>query len=196
MRQILFLHGGDSFLSYDEYMSALCARQPDYERLKYHPRWREWIAVQLPEIHVLTPTMPNSDNAQYKEWQIYFEKLIPFLEDDFIIVGHSLGAMFLAKYLHSHTLPRKARKIILIAGRHGRNNEPGCGNFEFASAAGLERSANEVHLFHSEDDPIVPYKDVLKFHQDIPGSMVHSFKNRGHFIDSTFPEMLELLKQK
>lgn len=194
MCQILFLHGGDSFSSYDAYLAALKARKPDYEQLKYHPRWREWIANQMSNDDVMTPTMPNSDNAQYDEWVIYFEKLLTFLHDDFTIVGHSLGAMFLAKYLHSTVLPIKAHRIILIAGRYGQHTNEDNGSFTVTSARGLERSAHEVHLFHSEDDPVVPYDDMSKFHRDIPVSIVHSFTNRGHFIDSTFPEILDLIK--
>jgi predicted alpha/beta hydrolase family esterase len=196
MQQILFLHGGDSFSSRGAYLSSLNARILDYERLKYHPRWREWIATQLPYDDVLTPTMPNSDNAQYEEWVIYFEKIIPLLKGDFTIVGHSLGAMFLAKYLHSQTLPRKARKVILVAGRYGSSPHEDTGSFTVNSARGVEKSAHSVHLFHSVDDPVVPYEDMERFQSDIIGAQTHSFTTRGHFVDTTFPEMLVLLQQK
>jgi predicted alpha/beta hydrolase family esterase len=196
MQQILFLHGGDSFSSRSAYLESLNARTLDYERLKYHPRWREWIATQLPDDDVLTPTMPNSDNAQYDEWVIYFEKIIPLLRDNFTIVGHSLGAMFLAKYLHTHTLARKAQKIIMVAGQYGLSPDDDTGSFTVTSARGVENSTLSVHLFHSSDDPVVPYDSMAKFHADIDGSHVHPFSTRGHFIDTTFPEMLDLLKQK
>ena len=195
MQQILFLHGGESFLSYDAYLDSLMSRELSYDRLKYSPKWREWIAQQLPGDDVLLPTMPNGYNAQFNEWKIYFEKIVPFLHDDFTIIGHSLGAMFLAKYFEESRLPTKARRIILIAGRHGGPAEEN-GSFHVTSSARLSQNSHEVHLFHSMDDPVVPYEDMRKFKNDMPQAIVHSFTDRGHFNDPTFPEMLELLKQK
>ncbi len=193
MKQILFLHGGESFGSYEEYLAWLKAKEIDYERLKYAPRWREWIAQQAKGCDILTPTMPNGFNAVYDEWVIYFEKILPLLTGDVTLVGHSLGGMFLAKYFHTHTLDKKVHRIVLIAARYGGEED---GSFVVTSAKNLDESAEEVHLFHSEDDPFVPYADMAKFKKDIPNAIVHSFKSRGHFIDPTFPEILELVTQK
>ncbi len=190
MKQILFLHGGDSFSSYDEYVECLKSKELDYDRLKYAPRWREWIAQQATDCDVLVPTMPNGFNAVYEEWVIYFEKILPLLTGDVTIVGHSLGGMFLAKYFHNNTLPKKIRRIVIVAARY-RGDEDG--SFIVTSAKGVEKSAEEVHLFHSEDDPLVPYENMAEFKKDIPSAVVHTFKTRGHFIDPTFPEMLKLV---
>lgn len=196
MQQILFLHGGNSFDSYEAYIASLKKSEVHYDRILCSQHWREWVATQLPNDDILTPTMPNGYNAQYDEWVIYFEKIVPFLRDDFTLVGHSLGAMFLAKYLHETVLPTKANKIVLVAGVYGEHAGESNGSFTVKSASGVERSCDEVHLFHSEDDPVVPYGDLEKFHRDIPSAVIHSFKTRGHFVGSTFPEMLDLLKQK
>ena len=193
MKQILFLHGGESFSSYDSYLEWLKNKQLNYENLKYAPRWREWVAQQATNCDVLTPNMPNAFNAVYDEWMIYFEKILPMLTGDVTLVGHSLGGMFLARYFHDHTLPKKVHRIVLVAARYGGNED---GSFVVTSAKGIEKSAEEVHLFHSEDDPLVPYADMAKFKKDIPSAIAHSFKTRGHFVDSTFPEMLELITQK
>lgn len=196
MKQVVIIHGGDSFSSYDAYLTALKTRDVDYDRLKYHQRWREWIAVQLPNDDVLLPTFPNGSNANYDEWAIYFKKLIPFLQDGYVLVGHSLGAMFLAKYLHEHILPSKARRIILVAAQHGMQEGDDVGSFAVTSASGVEQSTDEVHLFHSEDDPVVPYTSLSHMAADIPTATIHTYTDRGHFNDTTFPEILALLQQK
>lgn len=193
MQQILFLHGGDSFSSHDAYINSLKNRTLDYERLKYSPRWREWIASQLPSDDILTPTMPNGFSAQYDEWVIYFEKILPFLTQQTTLVGHSLGGMFLAKYFNTHTLPQKIRKIILIAAAYGDDEDSG--SFAVTSAIGVDRSTDEIHLFHSKDDTVVPYSHMAKFKKDLPSAIVHSYSDRGHFNQASFPEFLELVKQ-
>ena len=196
MRQILFIHGGNSYPTHEEYLEDLRSSEIDYERLKYSKRWREWIAEQLPNDDVLLPIFPNGTNAQYEEWAIYFEKILPFLKDGYSLVGHSLGGMFLAKYLHYNTLPVKARQIILIAARYGESAEDSSGSFLVESATGVEKSAREIHLFHSTDDLVVDYDSLARFASDIPSAKLHSFTDRGHFNDTTFPEVLDILKQK
>lgn len=195
MKQILIIHGGESYSSYDVYLRHLKSVEIDYERLKPQQKWKPWIAEQLPDVDVLLPTFPNGSNAVYDEWQIYFKKIIPFLGDDTQLVGHSLGAMFLAKYLHTYTLPKKVRQLILIAGVYDDDFTGDNGSFMPMSATGLERSADKIHLFHSEDDPVVPYAELAKFQRDLPNAITHSFETRGHFLEPTFPELLEILKQ-
>jgi predicted alpha/beta hydrolase family esterase len=196
MSQILFIHGGDSYLSNDEYRENLMSLRIDYERLKYSKMWRSWIAEQLSDDDVLTPSFPNSSNAQYDEWVIYFEKIIPFLKDGYSLVGHSLGGMFLAKYLHTHVLPVKARDIVLIAARYGESDHDTSGSFLVESAVGVDRSADHIHLFHSKDDKVVEFESLALFASDIPPAVTHIFDDRGHFIQPTFPELLEILQQK
>ena len=64
------------------------------------------------------------------------------------------------------------------------------------SAAGLEKSAKEVNLFHSKDDPVVPFTELAKFQRDLPTAKLHIFEDRNHFFQPTFPELKELLEQK
>ncbi len=196
MKQVLIVHGGDSFSSYDAYIRSIKEREIDYERLKsQQKKWKPWIAEQMPEADVLLPTMPNGYNAEFEEWAIYFEKILPFLEDDVQLVGHSLGAMFLAKYLDTKPLRAKVRRLVLIASAYDSDTGD-CGSFLVSSAANLPESAEEIHLFHSQDDPVVPFTELMKFQADLPEAIPHIFTDREHFNQPTFPELLALLKQK
>lgn len=145
---------------------------------------------------MLLPTFPNSFNAAYDEWVVYFEKLFPYFGNDVRLVGHSLGAMFLAKYLHTHVLPQKIRQIVLVAGQYGTRENDDLGSFVVDNAGGLERSADEIHLFYSTDDPVIDFASVHEFKKDIPTAISHEFTDRGHFLAPEFPELLEILKQK
>lgn len=195
MKQIVIIHGGDSFLTHNDYLDDLKNTEVDYERLKPARRWKDTIIEVFSEADILTPSMPNSSNAQFEEWSIWFEKIIPFFGDDVRLIGHSLGAMFLAKYLHLYPLKKPVRQLILLAG--GYNDDVrGYGSFAIDSATGLEKSADEVHLFHSKDDFVVPYSELAKFQADLPTATVHSFEDRNHFLDAEFPELIDVLKQK
>ena len=56
---------------------------------------------------VLIPQMPNSQNARYSEWKILFEKIISILDDEIILIGHSLGGIFLVKYFSENDYAKK-----------------------------------------------------------------------------------------
>lgn len=196
MKQILLIHGGDSYSSYDAYLQDLKSMQLDYARLLPQKKWKQTLSEELPGYDILMPTFPNGYNANYDEWVIYFEKIIPFLTKDAQIIGHSLGAMFLANYLHSHILPVKVRRIILLAGQYGERVGDDMGSFVVKSATGLDINSHEIHLFFSSDDPVIDFASLARFETDIPSAITHKFTDRGHFISETFPELIELLKQK
>lgn len=107
-RQILVIHGGHVYSTYADYVHELKNEKVDLERLKYELDWKDSLAADLgDEYEVLVPSMPNKTNAKYREWKIWFERIVPLLKNDVILVGHSLGGIFLAKYLSLETLPKK-----------------------------------------------------------------------------------------
>lgn len=195
MKQVFLIHGGDSYESYDEYLISLRDLEIDYERLKLRRGWKDWLVDQMPEADILAPQFPNRQNAQYDEWRILFEKLIPFFGEDTHLVGHSLGAMFLAKYLQESPLDKPISQLILVAAGYNSETE-GYGNFRVSSATEMHQSAHQVHLMHSSDDLVVPYTELDKFVDDLPMATVHRFTDRGHFNTETFPELLDILNQK
>lgn len=195
MKQVLLIHGGTSFSLYENYLSYLKAKTLNYDKLTHPLRWKERLADELPDYNVIYPDMPNSTNAVYDEWVIYFEKLLELLEDDAQIIGHSLGAMFLARYFNENTLQRPVKRLLLVAGGYDDESNEDLGSFKVTSAKNVADSALEVHLFHSTDDLVVPFTELAKFQTDLPNAISHTFSDRGHFIDETFPEIVEILRQ-
>jgi len=195
MKQIVIVHGGSSFNNYENYLNNLKNSQLHYERLLWVQKWRDWLAQEMVVADVLLPDFPNKQNADYTEWKIYFEKLLTLLGDDVQLVGYSLGAMFLAKYLHESPLSSPVRRLVLVSPCYDDESVEDLGSFRVTSAIGLEKSAEEIHLFHSKDDPVVPFTELAKFQRDLPTAKVHIFEDRNHFFQPTFPELKELLKK-
>ena len=195
MKQIVVIHGGTTFPSYEDFLTNLKTSELNYERLLASTDWKATLKSHLPNDDILLLSMPNKQNAKYEEWKITFEKIIPFLQNELILVGHSLGAIFLAKYLHENRLPVVAKKVILVAAPYNDESDESLGDFKLISAAGIEQSAEEVHFFFSEDDPIVRIAERSKFIDDIPSATFHTLKDRGHFWQEEFPEIIELIKK-
>lgn len=195
MRQVIVVHGGNEFSSYEGYLSFL--RRFKVENIDYFKRKGDWktnLQKDLgEEYEVLLPEMPDKNWAKYCEWEIWFEKLFPFLNSEVILVGHSLGAAFIAKYLNRNKLPKKVLATFLVAGPYDRNG--GCPMKEFNlpnSLMFLEKLGGKIFIYHSVDDPCVPFSEFVKY-QNVLGhgrAKIAILEGRGHFNQRDFPEII------
>ncbi|MES2749604.1 MAG: hypothetical protein V4606_04400 [Patescibacteria group bacterium] len=190
--QIVFIHGGDSFDTIQEFYEAL--RTWTYNPYKEErKRWRDAIMLATESTHdFIVPSMPNKQNADYIAWAIWFEKVIPFLRDGVILVGHSLGGGFLLRYLSENKLPITISQLHLIAGVIDDVDCPGVGEFGIAVTqwSGFISTIEEIHLWHSSDDEYVPLHHTERLASKCPQAITHYFTDRGHFLQPEFPELL------
>src|SRR5690606_19589856 len=149
MKQVVFIHGGSDFRSYEEFISYIKNEPVKISDCQTKKRWKQTLDQDLgEEYQVFTPEMPNKQNAHYEEWKIWFERLIPFLQNDVILVGHSLGGIFLAKYLSENTFPVAIKATILISAPYDDTNlEPPLGDFKLSnSLTKLAEQGGHIHL--------------------------------------------------
>ena len=136
-RQIIAIHGGDAFPTYKEYLESLRNHEINFENLNTKG-WKRSLGKTLGENYgVVLPEMPNSYNAKYIELCIWFEKFFSIIKDDVILVGHSMGGSFLAKYLSENDFPQKIRATFLVAAPY--NMDEGRELVEFCAPDSLER---------------------------------------------------------
>jgi uncharacterized protein len=192
--QICIIHGGTVFESDEEYQQALRDLTLNYDRLHYAPSWKNWLAEQLPDRDVLLPSMPNKINAKYDDWALYFSKVVPFLCPDAILIGHSLGGIFLAKYFTENPPAKPFAKLILIAAPYDDETGESLKGFKLSNASTLADAFDEIHLFYSTDDPVVPFTEKNTYLRDLPEAKVHVFEDKQHFNTSTFPELIQLTR--
>lgn len=198
--QIWFIGGGnvhDNHESYIQFLQALPTRIGE----KYFD-WKSWIASGLSDkALIIKPNFPDKLNADYEAWKTWFEKYRDFYitaETHLIMIAHSLGGIFLSKYLSENRLLGKMEAIHLIApvfNNEGLNGEV-VGNFAFdpKNLSTLAAQAGAIHIWHSEDDPIVPYAHGLEYKKFLPQSLLHTFQDRGHFINQAhFIELFQTL---
>lgn len=195
MTQVVVIHGGDSFATYEEYLQFL--RDFPIEVVMAGGKgWKSGLVEMLGEgYEVILPSMPNKQNARYEEWRIWFEKYVPFLRDGAVLVGHSLGGSFLARYLAENRLPVSVRGTFLIAAPY--DEDDGRPLHEFAAPASLDLLAEQggaLFLYHSSDDPIVPISELAKYQAALPQAHARVFDDRHHFIGEEFPELVNDIK--
>ena len=194
-KQVIVIHGGDSFGTYEEFLTNLMQVAVSLEWLN-RKDWKPTLKERLGEDYeVLLPRMPNPQNAKYREWKTWFEKFVPLMSDDIILVGHSLGASFLAKYLSEETFPKKVKGVFLIAPPFDSDGGRALVEFNMTNdLANLREAGYPVFLYHSEDDPVVDYGEHAKFRTLLPSAKGESFTDRQHFNQSEFAELVRDIK--
>jgi hypothetical protein len=198
-QQILLIHGGTTYETYEEYLVALKKKTPNLEWLASRREWKNELQDQLGEDFIVyTPTMPNKTNAQYDEWKILFEKIVDLLDDNIILIGHSLGGIFLAKYLSENTIGKKVKKTFLVAAPfddEGIEHEPLYSFLRTGSLKNLEKQAGEIYIYHSEDDFAVPFGHLAKYQAELPSANIRAMKDKNHFIVEKISQLLADIKK-
>ncbi len=197
LKQIVLIHGGDVWETYEDYLSYLKNKEIDFERHGLGKGdYKDKLADRLGDgYQVIYPEMPSNRNAKYLEWKIWFEKFIPFLNDGLILVGSSLGGTFLAKYLAENQFPKKLKAVFLIAGCFEDLADEPLLDFSLPqSLKKFEEQAEQILLYQSKDDNVVPFSHLAKFQQALPKATVRIFEDRGHFNQGELPELVQDIK--
>ncbi len=195
--QLLLIHGGMTFRNKGDYLHFLETRPISIEkRMKWGD---EYLTSKLgADFEIIRPQMPLKDNAKYAEWKINFERYFPFLRDNIVLIGTSLGGIFLAKYLSENRFPKKILATYLIGAPFDDTTptEDLCGGFRLkADLSGIERNSNHVTLLFSKDDPVIPVSHAKKYAKRLGSAKITIYDSKnGHFQITEFPEMIKMLK--
>jgi predicted alpha/beta hydrolase family esterase len=197
--QIAFIHGGEVFADRKDALEYLRSGRELRNLLwtpEPKPHWREDIARRFfDRAEIFIPEMPNKMDSRYTEWEAWFDRYVPLFRDGVILIGSSLGGIFLAKYLSTRTLPVKVRLLVLIATPFDDESEYTLGGFRLpGNLDGIARQAGQVLLCYSKDDPVVPFSELEKYSHALSGAEAIVVEDRGHFAIATFPELVERLE--
>lgn len=194
-QQVFVIHGGNAFRSYEDYLEHLRTKEIDLECLQRND-WKAHLSEQLGEgFQVIFPSMPNKQNAQYLEWKIWLERFIPFFSDGVILIGHSLGGCFLAKYLSEERFPKEIKAAFLVAAPYDLDQDRNLKDFVVPkSLEGFERQVEKIVVYQSKDDHVVRFSEAGKYQRALSNAEIIFFEDRGHFNQEEFPELVEAIK--
>lgn len=196
--QILIIHGGTTFKNKKDYIDFLKNRAISIEK---RIRWGDdYLDKKLGKYcEIIRPGMPLKEDAKYNEWKIHFEKHFPYLKDKIILIGSSLGGIFLAKYLSENKFPKKILSTYLICPPFD-DSLPGedlAGGFKLKSNLSLiEKNSKNLRLLFSKDDNTVPISHAKKYGEKLKNADIIIYESKkGHFKISKFPEIVKMIKE-
>jgi len=196
-KQIFIVPGGLTFRSKKDYLDFIKNLEVSIDK---KDSWNgDWLDKKLgKDYDIIRPRMPLRENAKYEEWKIYFERYIPLLKDGLILIGFSLGGVFLAKYLSENKFPQKIKGLLLVAPPFDNSlkGEDLLGGFRLKSDLSLlEEATKNLYLFFSKDDNVVPISHAEKYRQKLENAKISIYKSKnGHFQVPRFLELVKIIK--
>lgn len=169
--------------------------------------WIPWLKNELEQLgcQVTVPTFPTPEGQDLETWLSVWQPHNEQLDDQTILIGHSLGATFALRILEQLPQPvQPIRAAFLIAGFAQPLAIPSLKPllasfvqppFDWPT---IRANASEFHVFQSDNDPYVPFERGGELARNL-GCELTIIKNAGHFSEKTgfnhFDELLVAIKR-
>ena len=194
---MLTVHGGMTFKNEKDYLRYLRTKKiSTSKKVRWVPGYLEKALGK--KFEVISPRMPLQDFARYRDWAVLFKRYLALLKGEFILVGSSLGGVFLAKYLSENKLQKKALSVYMVCPPFDNTliGEDLVGGFNLKSDLSLiEKSCKNLYLMFSRDDDVVPVAHADKYRKKLPNARIIVYRSKnGHFDIPKFPEIIRLIK--
>jgi len=179
-RQVLFIHGG---------------RQGAYEEdRKLAENLRDVLGAAYDDVRY--PTMPDADHPEYEAWKNQIAKELSALDDEVILVGHSLGGSILLKHLSEENVERPVAGIFLIAIPYWGAKDWQVSEYELQEnvASKLPKEL-PVFFYHSRDDEVVPFVHLALYTEKLPRATIREFDGHGHQFNNDLSEVARDIKR-
>lgn len=164
VKQILFIQGGgDDGYEADQALAAALKKAlgKDYT------------------IHY--PEMKSDEAAADFGWVKQIGEKIAELKGDLFLVGHSLGASMILKYLSENPVTKKIKAVFLLATPFWSGDEDWKAGLklqkDFADHLPAE---TPIFIYHAQDDEEVPFSQFDQYKQELPQATFREIKQGGH----------------
>ncbi|MFT4038738.1 MAG: alpha/beta fold hydrolase [Thermomicrobiales bacterium] len=148
-----------------------------------------------PDAEVRYPAMPDEDNAPYDQWREEIERNLTDMPGPVVLVGHSVGASILLKWLSERDAAPAIAGLFLLAnplwGSEGWRYD-GYETLELAPGFASRLPAGApVYLYHCRDDEVVPFAHLALYAQAMPQATVRVLDTGGHQLNDDLSAVAE-----
>lgn len=113
-------------------------------------------------------------------WLKQIGKLISDIKSDIILVGHSLGASMLLKYLSENLVSKKIDAIFLIATPFWNGDEDWQKGLKLKDNFAETLPVISMFFYHCKDDEEAPFSHLDHYKQKLPRATFREIQTGGH----------------
>src|SRR3989338_2766183 len=140
--------------------------------------WFPWLKAELENrnFKVYVPDFPTPENQNLENWFKVYNVYERYLDEDSIIIGHSIGVAFILNILERLNKPIKA--VFLVAGFMELLDNP---DFDEINRTFVENkfdwsrikeNCKNFFVYNSDDDPYVPLKRGRKLAEKLETKLI------------------------
>jgi len=144
--------------------------------------WFPWLKNELSSrgYNVVIPQFPTPEGQTLKNWLKVLDKYSEFINEDTILIGHSLGVPFALNVVERH----KVKAAYLVAGFYGKaGNDFDPGMVTFAQRefdwSKIRENCENFTVYHSDNDPYIRIEKAQKLAEKL-NTKVTLIPNAGH----------------
>ncbi|MGE8561356.1 MAG: RBBP9/YdeN family alpha/beta hydrolase [Acinetobacter sp.] len=151
--------------------------------------WYPWIQQTADQQHYSLKVLrlDPSTKPQLQVWQQQMAEQIGRLDENSIVIAHSLGTIAALHYLSKNLTDQRIKQLVLVAGFNGRLGRlDDVSPFIDAAQIDFDLLKNQIEhrvVIYSEGDKHVLPKFSLEQARSLDAKVIAA-KHQGHFIDS------------
>jgi predicted alpha/beta hydrolase family esterase len=147
-----------------------------------------------PDYRVIAPEMPHADSPDYQSWRDRIELELAAIDEGVILVGHSFGGSVLLKYLAEGSYRKPIRGLFLVSVPDWGPDGWAYAEFAVPDDVGSRLPATRIFIYHSRDDPEVPFAHLGYYQQHLPAATIREIAGSEHSFVGGLPMLVDDIK--
>ena len=177
-RQVLFVHGAGAGAHAEDALLVASLRD-----------------ALGPAYQVRYPAMRNEASPEYADWKPQLAEELAAADAEVVLVGHSVGASVLLKYLTEERVEQRVAGLFLLAAPFwggGDDEVWTCDDVRLPDDVGARlASIPRIAFYHSRDDDVVPFAHLARYAALFPQATIRPSDGRGHQLGNDLTDVAE-----
>ncbi|MDD5171714.1 MAG: alpha/beta fold hydrolase [Candidatus ainarchaeum sp.] len=162
--------------------------------------WSGWLSDTLiaKGTTVISPDFPNTNNPKLEDWLATARKNVKTFDDDWVLVGHSLGCPAILRLLETFGQDERVGLVVLVAGFAKDLEVPQIKNFvdKKFNWPKILKSCRRFIVINSDNDPFIPLDEGKRLAEQLGADFIiehgggHINEGSGY---SSYPLLLKIL---
>ena len=143
------------------------------------------------------PLMPNESDPDCATWQQCISSELAIIGDDALLVGHSIGASVLIKFLADGDFKHSVAGVFPIATPFWHDHEVWRWKEAELPKDVADRLPRDlpVFLYHGREDEVVPFSHLAMYAKALAHATIRALDGRNHQVNDDLSEVADDIKR-